>query len=62
MHIGSLDETRRIFGVALLSPTYLFYKVDKCCDTVTSYFRDKEQLRKLNNSAQSKALTHITWT
>jgi hypothetical protein len=45
--ISSLDETRRIFGVASLSLTYPFYKVDKCRDTVTSYFRDEEQLRKL---------------
>jgi len=26
------------------------------------YFRDKEQLCKLGNSAQPEALNHITWT
>jgi hypothetical protein len=44
LRIGSLDETRRIFGAVLLSPTYPFYMVDKCCDTVTVYFRDNEQV------------------
>ena len=34
----------------------------QCRDTVTSYFRGVERLRKLGNSAQSEALTHITWT
>jgi hypothetical protein len=29
-------------------------------NTVTSYFRGKEQLRKLSNLVQSKALTYIT--
>jgi hypothetical protein len=53
---------RRIFGAASLSLTYPFYKVDKCRDIVTSYFRDEERLRKLGNSAQSEALTRITWT
>jgi len=44
LRISSLDKIKRIFSAISLSLTYLFYIVDKCCNTVTAYFRNKEQV------------------